>query len=293
MQNHIKNSQAPKPCSRLKCVYINLTSQSHLNSKGTYLEKLREISLGIPLNVALVQARINAERNVLGDVLPEGLNVLAVQSRNASESGLHDIGSQGEEVLRNLRHTGVGIIEARHEDGALAVRVELLMDAASGEDSHLVQREGVLNGSRAILHDKVGHQAALDDNVQLRRTRMHMRSVHATRPQEADGHGGAVADERGKRLCVRRHGEAARAASLRGRGRDAVVEVEGKVAGLAEELEAVDLGRRGEQLGDELVAAGAGVDGDDGGEEGLDVVHGGDVVCAGRREGGSGEEEDG
>lgn len=287
----ISKLPSAQPCSRLICVYINL----HVNLISTkgHLQKLRDVSLGIPVNVALVQARINAQRNVLGDVLPEGLNVLAVQGRDAAERRLHDIRAEGEEVLRNLRHTRVGVVEARDEDGALAVRVELLVDASRGEDGHLVQGEGVLNGARAVLHDKVGHQAALDDNVQLGRARMHMRSVHAARPQETNRHGGAVADERGKRLCVRRHGEAALATSLGGCGSDAVVEVERKVAGLAEELEAVDLGGRGEQLGDELVAAGAGVDGDDGGEEGLDVAHGGDVVCAGRREGGSGEEEDG
>lgn len=273
------------------------------------LHKLRKIPLSVPLDATLVQASINAERHILGNQLPEALDVLAVQGLDAAESGLHDVAAETEEVLGDLGDAGVGVVETGDEDGVFAVGVEFLVDGTLGEDGHLVLRDGVLNRTDAVLHDEVGDQSALDYDVQLGSSVMNVGSVHATRTQEANSHASAITDQSGKGTGVGGDGEAAIATGFRGLDGRAAVEVEEVVTGLVEELSPVDLRGSGDELCDQVAVAGAGVDGDDGREERVDggvvvggLVLGGVVVVVmgvvtaaevgGCREGGSSEEEE-
>lgn len=246
-------------------------------------------SLGVPLDTALVQASINAESNVGRNHVAEALNVLSVNGLDSTKSSRNNVPVQAEEVLGNLVHTGVDIVEAGDEDSILAVGVELLVNGSLGEDGHLPGIHGVLNGSGTVLNDKVGHEAALDDDVELGGSVVDVSSVHATRTEESDSHGSTVADES-------RHGESSSrggtATLSLGLARSSSgLEVKDVVARLVEELDALDLGGGGQELRDEVPVAGAGVDGDDGREDVVDAVVSSFGDGCGGGEGRAGEEE--
>ncbi|GJC91475.1 pantothenate transporter liz1 [Colletotrichum higginsianum] len=223
------------------------------------------VALGVPLDAALVQAGVDAEGDVGRDVLAEALEVGAVDGLHAAEGGGDDVRAEVEEGLGDLLDAWVDVVEAGDEDGVLAVRVELLVDGALGEDGHLEGVHGVGDGVEAVLDDEVGDEAALDDDVELGGAVVDVGRVHAAGAEEGERHGGAVADEGRECLGRGRGREAALAAGLGAGGGAGVVEVEDEVAGLVEQADALLLRRGRHELGDELLVAGAGVDGDDGG----------------------------
>lgn len=92
---------------------------------------------------------------------------------------------------------------------------------------------------------------------------MDVSSVHAAGAEEGDGHGSTVADEGRHGESSRRDGATTLALGLSSSSRG--LEVKDVVTGLVEEPDALNLGGGGDELGDEIPVAGAGVDGDDGG----------------------------
>ncbi|KAL2825846.1 Exo-1,4-beta-xylosidase bxlB [Aspergillus cavernicola] len=77
--------------------------------------------------------------------LPKRVNILPIQGLNPTKRSLHNILAQTEEVLRNLRHTGIGAVESSDENCIFAVGVEFLVDCTLRECGHLVERERVLD----------------------------------------------------------------------------------------------------------------------------------------------------
>lgn len=263
--------------------------QNKERKTGKLGKNLLEGALGVPLDTALVQASVNAESNVGRNHLAEALNVLSVDGLDSTKSSLNNVPVQAEEVLSNLVHTGVDIVEASDEDGILAVGVELLVDGSLREDGHLPGIHGVLDGSGTVLNNKVGHETSLDDDVKLGGSVVDVSSVHAARTEESDSHGSAVADES-------RHGESSSRGgtatlSLGLSSSSGGLEVKDVVARLVEELDALNLGGGCEELGDEVPVAGAGVDGDDGRENVVDAVVSSFGDGCGGGEGRAGQEE--
>lgn len=264
---------------------------------------LVKVALRVALDAALVQAGVDAKSNVGRDVLTEALKVSTVNGLHAAKSSRDDIRAEVEEGLGNLLDARVDVVEAGDEDGILAVGVELLVDRALGKDGHLVRLHGVGDGAEAVLDDKISDEAALHDHIELGGAVVDVGRVHAAGAEEAEGHGGAVADEGREGLRRGGGGEATLAAGLGALGGAGVIEVEDEVAGLVEEADALLLGGCGHELCDEVFVAGAGVDGDDGGKDivdGAGVGLGGDggggrgvVRVGGRRGQSGGREEDG
>jgi hypothetical protein len=165
--------------------------------EDTLLQQLAQISLCVPLETALVKTSINAKSNVGWDMLPERLNILAINGLHATQGSSEDISIEGEEVLGDLIDTRVYIIESSDKHSILAIRVELLMDGALGENRHLECVHGVGDWLGAILDDKVGDEAALDDNVKLCCSVVDVGGVHSTWTKESNCHGSTVADKSG------------------------------------------------------------------------------------------------
>jgi hypothetical protein len=235
------------------------------------------VPLAVALDAALLEAAVDALGDILGDVLAEALNVLAVERGDTAKGRANHGRVEVEESLSDLLNAGVDIVKAGDEDGIFAVRVEFSMNSPLREDGHLVKRESVGDWRKTVLDDEVSDEAALDDDVELGGAIVDMRSIHAARAEEAEGHGSAVSDERGECASVCSDSEAAEAVRLGARNAP-VVEIKNVVAGLIEESDAFLLSGREEQAGDELLVGGTGVDRDNRRKE----------VIKGRGSGGSG-----
>jgi hypothetical protein len=104
-------------------------------------------------------------RHVLWNHAPERVDILAIKGKIIRKHRLQQVVIQIEQALRALLHTGILGREARHEDGVLAVGVELGVDGALREDGHLVLGEFVADHGEAVLGDVLGAQGSLDDDV--------------------------------------------------------------------------------------------------------------------------------
>ena len=91
-------------------------------------------------------ARVDSRNQVRGQVGAELVDVAGVDLVLAAERDLDDVIGKREEVLRDLRSAGVGIVEGGGEYGALAGRVELEVDAALREDGRFELVEGGVEG---------------------------------------------------------------------------------------------------------------------------------------------------
>ena len=134
------------------------------------------------------EALINTESNVSWDETPEGIDVASVDGSVTTESSSDDVGSEAEEGLGDGLNTGVFTGEASNEDTLCAERVELGVHCAHGEDGHLVLGKVVDDSGRTVLEGELGDQGTLDDNVDLRATRMDVGSVEATGSEEPKSH---------------------------------------------------------------------------------------------------------
>jgi len=194
------------------------------HSPSFYLRRSR----GLGINVALLQALINAQRNVGRNIRPEGLDILAIQALRESERGAHNVLVQAKEVGSNGRGARVLAVQASNKGGRHAVLIDLVVDGAHGEDGALefVKGAGDL-GLVARLHEAVfenvaeGH-FALDDGEEFGGARVDVGAVHAAGFDEADRGRDTKAREDGKRLDISRLRGSALSASIRLR----VIEVE-------------------------------------------------------------------
>lgn len=91
-------------------------------------------------------ARVHSRNQVRRQVRAELVDVAGVDLVLAAERDLDDVIGKREEVLRDLRSAGVGIVEGGGEYGALAGRVELEVDAALREDGRFELVEGGVEG---------------------------------------------------------------------------------------------------------------------------------------------------
>lgn len=232
-------------------------------------KKVINITLSIALNTTLLQARINAQGNIRRNHGPKALDISTIQRLHATERSADNIRPQVEEALGNSLNARIGIVEASNKHGIRAVGVELDVDGALREHSHLELGQCVGDGRSAILFNKVGDEAALGNKVELRGTVVNMGSVHATGAEETDCHGGAVANEGREGLGCGGDGNAAFAFGF-GASYGAVgVEVEYEVTGLVEKLDAVGLCWGSHELGNEVDVVGPSVDLDDGRKVGV------------------------
>lgn len=207
------------------------------------------------LNAASLEALLHAQRNGSWDRALELRNLGAVN--RLAESSLHHIGAHGEQLVSDLAGAKVLAVKRRHEGSWCAVGVELRVDGALVEGRHLELRDGVGDDAtagrgahlgvveHAVLGEHLDDQAAGGDDLQLGGARVHVWGVEAAGPEEADGHAGAGADERGEGLAVRGD-EVAALAALAFEGR--VAEVEDELRVFREQGEAVGGGVGEEEL---------------------------------------------
>lgn len=220
-------------------------------------------------NTTLGETRLDTKRDRSRNSALELINIGTIDT--LPKSSLDDLLAQRQDLLDNLSGAEVLAVEARHEGSRLAIRVELRMHAALVEGRHLVRGHRVRDQppppvlQHAVLRHHLDDEPPGRDDLQLRRARVQVRRVEAAGVEEADGHAGAGADERGERLAVRGEevaafaGEAAR-----------LVEVEQEILVLGEDREAVARGvGEGELRGEAKGGGGvAGLDGSGGGEGG-------------------------
>lgn len=136
-------------------------------------------------DLALLQALLDAERDASGDALADGLDVFA--GDGLAESGGEDVIREGKAVVGDLASAEVLAVEAGDEDHVLAVRVELGVDGALVERRHLELLDGVgddaalaVSVDDPVLGHHLGHQAALDDELELGAAGVHVEGVHTT-----------------------------------------------------------------------------------------------------------------
>ncbi|KAI6752534.1 hypothetical protein HG530_013903 [Fusarium avenaceum] len=163
----------------------------------TLSQDLFDASLSVPLDTTLLQARVNTQGNILRDHISERLDVLSVDGFNTTESSRHNIGSQAKEALCDLVYTRVIRAKRSNEDSIGTVRVELLVNGSLRENCHLEGIHGVLDGTDAILENKVCNKTPLHDDVQLRGSVMNMCSIHAAGTEECNSHGAFIANKSG------------------------------------------------------------------------------------------------
>ncbi len=206
--------------------------------------------------MALAQALLHPQGHVGRDEAPDLIHVLSRKSI-LPQRRLHDIIVEPKERLRRLLHTRILAREPGHEERVLASRVELGVNSALREHSHLIRVQSVRDAASAVLEGEFRDQGPLDDDVDLGAPGMRVRGVEAAGADEAEGHADAGADEGGEDGAVGAHGVAAFAGCDGARGR--VVEVVDEVGVGGDEVDAV-FGCRGEDEGlDEILVVGEGI----------------------------------
>jgi hypothetical protein len=150
------------------------------------------------LDVARLQAGLDAQRDVGWNQALEGVDVLARKSAVGAERRRNHLFVKPEEGLGGLLHAWVLIPEAGHEDGRLARGVELGVHGALGKYDGLELRRIMLHDGCTVLGNELGAERALNHNVELSRPRVRVGRVETARAEEADSHGDAVSNERGE-----------------------------------------------------------------------------------------------
>ena len=186
------------------------------------------------MDPTLLQTTLNPQRHIRRHHGPPLVQLLPTQT---AQGRLHNIVLEPQQRLRRLLHAGVLTPEPGHEDGILAVRVELGVQRPLREHGDLVRLDRVDDVGRPVFELELRDQRALHDDVDFRTARVRVRRVEAAGPKEAEGHAHAGADQGGEAVAVGAHGVAAFAGGGGvGWGR---VEVENVVGGIGEEVEAV------------------------------------------------------
>ena len=162
----------------------------------------------VGVNVAFLQARINAERNVGRDLLAESIDILSIKRLRETEGSINNICIQAEKVLGNLAGTRIVRVERSDEGGGLAVGVNLVVDGTHWEDGALELGEfsgdfGVLAGFyEAVFQDVAEFDGALDDGEEFGGARVHVWGVHAAGVEEAERSGDTETGENGEGFNV-------------------------------------------------------------------------------------------
>ncbi|KAI6749391.1 hypothetical protein HG530_015230 [Fusarium avenaceum] len=182
-------------------------------------------------------------------MIPEGLDILAIESRDTAEGCLNHVAIERKEALGDLSHTWVDIIERSDEDRIFTIRVEFLMNCALGKHRHLEGVHGVGDRLSAILDDEVGNKAAFNNNIKLGCSVVDVGGVHSTWPEKGDCHRSSVTDEGRHGKSSSRYGFTALANRLSGSSGRNSLKVKDVVARLVQELDSLGLGRGGHDLG--------------------------------------------
>lgn len=191
------------------------------------------------IDIALAQTSLDAERDVLGDRVAEAGHVLALEREPVAHGGAHDGGVQAEEGLGRGLDAGVLVGERGHERRVAAVRVEFGVQGALREEGHLQRDEGVGDGTGAAFQHELRRHATVDEDVELGAARVRVRRVEAARAKESNRHGATGAHERRKGYAVGANGGAAQSRRGAGVGRR-IDEIEDEVAVLGNHADAVD-----------------------------------------------------
>ncbi len=108
------------------------------------------------------------------------IDILAVKLHRSAEGGVDDAGIESEEVLRNLRGARVLVVEGGNERGWLAGRVELVVNAAHGENGALIFLDIARDlGGEAILQNEPSLNLSLNNGKEFGGARMKVRCVDA------------------------------------------------------------------------------------------------------------------
>lgn len=177
------------------------------------LPSRKQRHLAAQLNAASLEALLNSKGDRSRNSALELRDLGAVD--RLAEGGLHHIRAHGEQLVGDLPGAKVLAVERSDERGGRAVGVELRVDGALVEGGHLELRHGVGDDAAArggadfgvvedaVLGEHLNDQAARGDDLQLGGARVHVRSVEAAGPEEANCHAGAGADESREGLAVR------------------------------------------------------------------------------------------
>jgi len=143
--------------------------------------------------LALRKAVINVLSDIGRNSLAELLDVLAINGLREAERSIEDASIEVEEVLSNLAGTGVLVVQSRDESSRLALRVELVVDAAHGKDGAFELAQAARNlsvltrGYESVLEDISEIDSAFDDGKELGGAGVDMRGVDAASVEEAEG----------------------------------------------------------------------------------------------------------
>lgn len=155
-------------------------------------------------------ARVHGENKVRRQVGAELVDVARVDVVLVAECDVDDVVGQGEEVLRDLAGTGVGAVQDGGEDGALASRVELEVDAALRENGRFELVQGRVEGEResvdlfrrggeeAVLEHEADFELAFDDSEEFGCAWVDVGRIHAAGLDESNCTRDVLADEEGE-----------------------------------------------------------------------------------------------
>jgi hypothetical protein len=173
------------------------------HSSRTLKSTTERIPNPLPLRDAtLLQARLNPHRHIRRNDRLKSIQIHAIYHAIAPHRRLNNIILESEKCLYRLLHARVLIRERRHEDCRCAVGVELCVQGALWEDGHLELVHGVIHVLGAVLGCHAGHEAALDDDVELSGAGVDVGRVEAAGAEEAEGHRAARAYEGGEGVAV-------------------------------------------------------------------------------------------
>ena len=100
----------------------------------------------------------------------------------------------------DLAYTRVLTVERSNEHSRFATGVHFEVNRTHRENRSRTSLQFHIDESRTILHQETGAEGSVDREVNLCCTRMGMRSVHATRAKETNGHGDTIANDGGEVL---------------------------------------------------------------------------------------------
>ena len=179
------------------------TSQSTFSSNrkkeettgAKQVKGLENTMLGGRLEVALLQTALHAQGHVCGNQVAKFLDIFPFKGEIVPYRRPDDILLQPEKGLRFLLDARVLAGETGDESGGSAVRIELGVQRAEREYGHLHGLEGVWHRAGSVLQYELWHQAALDDQVELRTSRVRMGRIKSTGAYKANRCGGVGADQ--------------------------------------------------------------------------------------------------
>ena len=191
--------------------------------------------------MALAQALLHPFGHVRRDEAPELFHVRSGK-RILSKCGLHDIIIEPKECLGGLLYTGIFTRETCHKQRILTAWIELSVDGALRENSHLIRVEFVGDAVGAVLEGELCDKAAFDNDIDFGAARVGVWGVETARAEEAECHGDSGANKGREDLTICAYSVATLA------GCDGalwwVVEVVDKVGVIGDQVDAIFRGGR-------------------------------------------------